>query len=350
VGTPRAGRTAHVDARLGERDGVELALSFAENSDLAPELRAQRFPRLEVRTFDGGAASVLAATPRTPALLARTTRWLRKNRVEVVTTMIFHPWNVVWALAARRAGARFVPFIHDIDPHPGDELPLQRALTRAEVRLAHGVIALSDHVAARALEKHPRLEGRVTVVPLPPLTAAIGAPRSLPGDRPVRLLFLGRLREYKGLDLLAPMVEELRRRGSRVELRVAGDGELRAVLPEGTELTSRWLAPDEVDSFVDWADVLVAPYREASQSGVVPLAGAHGVPSVVTPVGGLREQVVDGEDGSVARAVDPTALADAFDRLVASYERYSAGALARANAGWGTTVDRVVEAWRAARA
>lgn len=74
---------------------------------------------------------------------------------------------------------------------------------------------------------------------------------------------------------------------------------------------------------------MVLPYVEASQSGVVEAAFAAALPSVVTPVGGLAEQIENGVTGLVAGAVDATALADAIERLVTDpelYEACSAGA------------------------
>ena len=64
------------------------------------------------------------------------------------------------------------------------------------------------------------------------------------------------------------------------------------------------------------ADVVVLPYIEASQSGVIPLAYAAGKPVVVTAVGGLPEAVEDGRTGLVVAPRDERALADAVVRLL----------------------------------
>jgi glycosyltransferase involved in cell wall biosynthesis len=61
------------------------------------------------------------------------------------------------------------------------------------------------------------------------------------------------------------------------------------------------------------ADAVVLPYREASQSGVAPMAHGLGVPVVATPVGGLAEQLRDGVDGVLARDMTAQALAEAMD-------------------------------------
>ena len=66
------------------------------------------------------------------------------------------------------------------------------------------------------------------------------------------------------------------------------------------------------------ADVLVLPYIEASQSGLIPIARALGTPVVVTPVGGLPEQVIHGASGVVAQRVTPAAVAEAIDLALAT--------------------------------
>jgi glycosyltransferase involved in cell wall biosynthesis len=74
---------------------------------------------------------------------------------------------------------------------------------------------------------------------------------------------------------------------------------------------------------------LVLPYREASQSGVLPLALAHGVPVIATSVGGLAAQFAHEKSGFVVQP-DPTALAAAMLRLrdPMCYARIARGAQA----------------------
>jgi len=79
---------------------------------------------------------------------------------------------------------------------------------------------------------------------------------------------------------------------------------------------NRWISDTEVANFFRRADVLVAPYREASQSGVIPIACALGLPVVATRVGGLIEQVEDGKTGLLVEPNNPEQLADACVQLL----------------------------------
>jgi glycosyltransferase involved in cell wall biosynthesis len=140
-----------------------------------------------------------------------------------------------------------------------------------------------------------------------------------PADAP-SFVNLGRLRAYKGLDLLRDAWRLLQPRFPKARLLVAGEGDAEALAPglsalPGVELRPGWLGEAEMARLIAGADAVVLPYREASQSGVAPLAHGFGVPVVATPVGGLAEQLRDGVDGILAGAVTAEALAEAMALL-----------------------------------
>ena len=58
------------------------------------------------------------------------------------------------------------------------------------------------------------------------------------------------------------------------------------------------------------SDIVVFPYLEASQSGTIPLCKYLGVPVIVTPVGGLPEQVIEGVDGLITKDLSAESLSD----------------------------------------
>ena len=171
------------------------------------------------------------------------------------------------------------------------------------------------------------------------------------GDR-VRLLSFGRLLPYKGLDLL---VEALKLLGPRpgLRVRVVGQGPesetLRALraLP-GVTVENRWVAESEIASLLGWADAVVLPYREASQSGVAAAALAAGRMVICTRVGGLEGQL---RDEPLARLCDPDAgsLAAAIREFVEAPVRVAAAAVDPARAWRGLAERLVGEAMAGAR-
>ncbi len=208
---------------------------------------------------------------------------------------------MIMVRALRRVGVPSLVIVHDADAHPGDGLPFLMALQRWLCRSADAVGALTGHVLDRLAAQG--LSGRADR----PLVRLFHPPmpfqradddRALPHpDEPLRLLFFGRLLPYKGIDLLLDVLTAL---GPRADMtvRVVGSGpetpELRRLRDHpGVTVDNRWVPEAELGRILGWADALVLPYREASQSGVAAAGLAAGCAIVATNVGGLREQLAD---------------------------------------------------------
>ena len=121
-------------------------------------------------------------------------------------------------------------------------------------------------------------------------------------------------------------VDALRARGTRVEVGVFGEGSLGAdadrLRHPDCEVVNRWLSEEEIAQALARYQVVVASHIEASQSGVVAAAFGALRPVVVTPVGALSEQVIDGVTGAVASDIEGKAVADAILRLTGDPARY----------------------------
>ena len=316
---------------LARRGDVAVALSLSAQSDLIAEMRALGLPLDAVPTYRS-AAGFAAGFLRVPVLARRLRRQAQDFGADAVVSVMTHLWTPLIAPGLKRAGLRFVPMVHDAEPHPGDPgLLWEWRLTR-ELDAAESAIAFSDSVAAGIRRRRPGLPLHRLALGALLTGAAPAAPRPA-GDGPL-FVNLGRLRTYKGLDLLRDAWRLFQPRHPAARLLVAGEGDAEALAPglsalPGVEVRARWLAEDEMARLVAGADVVVLPYREASQSGVAPLAHGLGVPVVATPVGGLAEQLRDGVDGVLARAVSAEALAEAMAALCDPARRAALAAGAR---------------------
>ena len=103
-------------------------------------------------------------------------------------------------------------------------------------------------------------------------------------------------------------------------MRVVGQGPdsaaLAALRAAGVRVERRWVPGAEIASLLAWADAVVLPYREASQSGFAPAALAAGRWVLATAVGGLPEQLAGAPLGRLC-APTPEALAAALAALLA---------------------------------
>jgi glycosyltransferase involved in cell wall biosynthesis len=112
------------------------------------------------------------------------------------------------------------------------------------------------------------------------------------------LLFFGLIRDYKGLDLLISAMSLL---DESFQLIIAGEcygdfGKYQQVIDNSPaksriKAMNRYITDEEVPQLFSAADLLVTPYRSATQSGVIPVAYHFDVPVLATDVGGLKESI-----------------------------------------------------------
>ncbi|MBL7253967.1 glycosyltransferase [Actinoplanes sp. LDG1-01] len=152
-----------------------------------------------------------------------------------------------------------------------------------------------------------------------PTPSSVSAPAAPSPHDQVRLLFFGTIRPYKGLE---DLVEVFGRLPSHYTLTVVGEtwegwtlpAAMIADSPAADRITfvNRYVADSEVDGFFAAADVVVLPYRRSSASGPLHIAMSHGLPVVVTSVGGLVEAASEYSGTTFVAAGSPSALGSAI--------------------------------------
>jgi glycosyltransferase involved in cell wall biosynthesis len=247
---------------------------------------------------------------------------------------------------------------HDVlprEPRPGQLAATRRLLDKMDAVVVH-----SEHGAARLRDELELDPERVHVIPhgafdyltrlpheqpLPPELAEV--------DKPV-VLFFGLLRPYKGVELLIEAFHDI----EDAELWIVGMPrmpleplrELASQVRGTVRFVPRFIEDAEMPAFFRRADVVVLPYREIDQSGVLYSAMAFGKPMIVTSVGGFQEVAQKG----AARAVSPNApreLAAAIHELLddpVERERLGAAAAAAADGeySWDSIARRTLTLYR----
>lgn len=260
---------------------------------------------------------------------------LRRQGVTTLAVQWWHPYFAPSfgsiARLCRRAGLDVVFVCHNVEPHersPADRLLLRWAYGGASRFVVHAR-------AERERMEHYARGRRVDVVPHPTYDLFATGPQptrqqarealGLHGDDEVALFF-GLIRPYKGLPVLLEALAHGRER-RRIRLVIAGEcygdaSEVTAQI-ERLGLTDRvtahlhYIANEEVGRYMQAADVVVAPYLHATQSGIVQVAYAFGVPVITTRVGGIPEVVWQGETGLLVEPGDRDGLANALVRFFA---------------------------------
>ena len=186
------------------------------------------------------------------------------------------------------------------------------------------------------------------------LAAAPAEPK--PASDHLRLLFVGRAEERKGLPVLLRAFEALRQAGVSARLTVAGatDEEVAPYLldGEGVHVAGR-VTEDEKWRLLHEADVVCAPSLGGESFGMVLTeAFAAGTPVVASDIAGYRDVVRDGVDGVLVPVGNPAELGEALLALaVDPARRAEMGAEARAGAerfSWPHVTDQVMESYEEA--
>jgi len=136
------------------------------------------------------------------------------------------------------------------------------------------------------------------------------------------VLFLGRISKYKGLEYLIRAEPLITAEVPQARIIIAGTGEdfnhyrRLMVHPEQFVIYDEYVSDEKRAELFRRASVVVLPYIDATQSGVIPMAYSFGKAVVATMVGGLPAQIDDGKTGYVVPPRDERALADAIVRLL----------------------------------
>lgn len=141
------------------------------------------------------------------------------------------------------------------------------------------------------------------------------------------LLFFGYVRKYKGLDMLLRAMPEIIKNNPKAKLLIAGEfyddpkpyhdiiNEL--ALDSHVRMINRFIPNEEVAKFYAACDVVMLPYRSATQSGILGIAYGFERPVIISDVGGLAESVEEGKTGFVVPPESPAALAEAVKKFYA---------------------------------
>jgi glycosyltransferase involved in cell wall biosynthesis len=139
------------------------------------------------------------------------------------------------------------------------------------------------------------------------------------------LLFFGYVRKYKGLNVLLDAMPEIIKKNSKAKLLIVGEfydspdkyyEQINNLgIKDNVKVVQRFVPNEEVGKYYSIADLVILPYLSATQSGVLNIAYGFGKPVIVTDVGGLAEDVIDGKTGYIINPKDENAIIMAVERF-----------------------------------
>lgn len=249
---------------------------------------------------------------------------------------------------------RTVLTVHDVHRHPGESGRISEWMTRGFRRKAAQLVVHGESLKKELVNESVAFADKTTVIP----HGAFGIYRhwddSEIAEEKHTILLFGRMTPYKGLGIILEAEPLISREIPDINVILAGRGpelvRLRSAMVDNPhfEIHDGFIANEDIPRFFRRAAIVILPYTEASQSGVVPLAYVFGKPVIVTSVGSIPEVVRHGETGLIVSPRAPRELAEAVLGLLNDpSRRESMGKNARFMAdtelSWGTIAAKTTQ-------
>lgn len=277
----------------------------------------------KVRTYRNRLEFVISTVLFLPILCIRLFTLSRKKGYQKAYFPVFHHWNPILIQCCLWLNIEVVFTVHDGVLHIGEQRKWEQKLLNFCIQKADKIVFLSEYVE-KLTTKEIGFTSLSAVIPHPLLNVNLPAPKKRELPAQPALLFLGRVVDYKGIDLLLEALEGIpENKISRLTIAGREYNSLTLKYPENipVERINRWLTDEELADLLNCHDILVLPYKEASQSGIITLGIASAIPMICTRVGGLKEQLTEKE----AIFAEPTveAIRSAVLELCCNPELYS---------------------------
>ncbi len=280
--------------------GVDLSrILYSAGVDLGDEVHVEG-PQSSIKVLKFSPISVFLARRN---FLKR----VSELGIELVVFPMSNPIDLFLGSVLGKKKVKCVRLVHDLRRHPGDLYP-PTWLAEKMLSDADGVVCLSNFIYQQIKTLNQDIP--VAQVSHPyyfPLTDQKTNLRK-PIER--KILFIGRSGKYKGLSSLLDAWPHM---GEPSNFLTIAGKHSRVKYQSRLKQISGWLSDLDFHELINSHDLLVFPYTEASQSGIIPLAIQYGKPVIVFPVGGLPEQVKHLSNGVIAKGLTNQDLIDAVD-------------------------------------
>lgn len=298
----------------------------------------------------------LLSAPFTLAQIARCRADLRNwyaHHKPIVHVTMASPWDQFYLDVPKRCGAKILLTIHDAVQHIGEENRLMVVLENRLIRLADHVAVLSNYAGERMAERIGKLRPVHVISPGLVMDNSIPGPaKVVPRDRPIKFLFFGRIRDYKGLDFVLEAWRRIKSLDNLpMQLTIAGSGDIDKYLPAvrklpDIELLHGWVSDETMAQIFAAHDVNLLPYREGSSSATS-LAGMWvGMPTIASPIGGFKEQLIANVNALIMNDISASSLAECMLELASSPELYTKLAKGAHNQAIALSAPVVAQNWR----
>ena len=136
----------------------------------------------------------------------------------------------------------------------------------------------------------------------------------------MKFVFFGRFLKYKGIHKLINIFSKKYYIDNNISLTLIGRKDKSFLLPKiktpNINVILKWIDESKLDKILNKYDVCILPYDEASQSGIVEIMFRNSIPLIVTPVGGLGNQIKNNFNGLVSKNKTISSIEDEIKKII----------------------------------
>lgn len=216
--------------------------------------------------------------------------------------------------------------IHDYRGHSGERNYWGELFNKSLINGRNHKIIHSYYNADQASGKNHLQQKRIDIIPYGPLEVFRVWKNNFLREENNSILFFGRISPYKGIEYLIKAVPIIKEKIADLKVIFAGEGHyyfsIENLKKDNTyQLINRYIPNEELVGLIQKSALIICPYTDATQSGVVMTAYAFNKPVVATNVGGISEVVEDSVTGSLVPPRNPQKLAEAIIDLLKDKEK-----------------------------
>lgn len=246
--------------------------------------------------------------------------YIWKINPDILHITIRHPLLLPILLPLKILGKKIVLTVHDVDPHSCENSVVIRISKKITYKFTdkffvHG-IKLKNDLIYKGISKN-----KIINIPHGDYSFFTNYTKQGLVCQENTILFFGRIKKYKGLDFLMKTEPIISNQIKNLKIIIAGEGDFSEYKKlicnkNNYEIYNEYIPNNIVAELFTRASVVVLPYIEASQSGVVPIAYAFNKPIISTDVGSLSEVVENGVTGIIVPPKDIKMLSDALLKIL----------------------------------
>jgi len=245
-------------------------------------------------------------------------RQIKAVKPDIIYYSMLHLWTPIINLITPSIPK--ITTIHDPIMHKGEKSIILELIQKIAIKQSTMIIILSK-IFIPVIERYGVPKERIKVIPHGEFSYYLDKSSENVLRERNTILFFGRIREYKGFEVLISAFPLIKKKIPEAKLLIVGEGDItpyKSKLSElqDVEVINHWISDEEVTRFFLKSSVIVLPYTDATQSGIIPIAYMLKVPVISTRVGGIPEQIEDGITGILVSPGDPEELADACIKVL----------------------------------